>query len=147
LVSHPLNLSTTLIGQGGRPTAHPSTFTSGSQPLLGPFGDALELELSDRRHDMKNQASGWCRSVDVLGQRPKARPSVSDRLDDYQKVLERSAQAIVFRDNYNVTGPQLVKETVEFRPIQLRAGDLLTVDPFSPGRYGQKLVTLDQAAA
>jgi hypothetical protein len=83
---------------------------------------------------MKNQASGWCRSVDVLGQRPKARPSVSDRLDDYQKVLERSAQAIVFRDNYNVTGPQLVKETVEFRPIQLRAGDLLTVDPFSPGR-------------
>jgi len=88
LVAHTYYFQAAFPREGRRPASDTPSLAGSDKPLFGSLGDALALKLGNGCKDVEDEASRWCRRVDVLSQRTETCTFCPYRLNDAQEVLQ-----------------------------------------------------------
>ena len=93
------------------------------QAVFGPLRDQATLEMSNGPEDVKYEfASGGCR-VDPFFEADQVDLSCLEVIDGFQKLFERTAQAIEADDSESIVGSGLIKQGRQTGPVERLAGD------------------------
>lgn len=121
------------LGQYARPPAGPSPLLRRLHAFACAFADPFPLELGDRGEDVEDEPPGRGRGVDILSERPEARPACADRLDDLQQVAQGPGETVVLRHHDHVTGAKLIEQPPQLGPVADGTADLVREDLIRTG--------------